>query len=63
MVNPEAFSFFSPHNMADSALSFLTVMFVMSENMTLKNDISYFLKPVTIFHLLIIKNENVCFMF
>lgn len=63
MVKPEAFSLFFPHNVADSALSFLTVLFMMSENMTLKNNIICFLEPLTVFYLLIIRNTNVCFMF
>lgn len=63
MVKPEAFNLFFPHNVADSALSFLTVMFMMSENVTLKNNMIYFLELLTIFHLLIIRNTNVCFMF
>lgn len=36
LVKTEGFSLFSPCNLADSALSFLIVMFTISENMTLK---------------------------
>lgn len=63
MVKPEAFSLFFPHNVADPAWSFLTVMFMISENMPLKNNIIYFLEPLTIFHLLIIRKTNASFMF